>query len=171
MPTTQQSKSKGPYCSQRSNQLREFLVGGSLSALPGRGLTCILTASRGFGAWLQVSFLLIFVRPWQPSQKCRWWDKDAGPPPNIFFCHGYCHRCRQDSFVKGSSQLSFQGSPDCVFIRQEPLQVQARASAPSAHITTAWTPPDVFLVQDYPHCLRVETLRTTQEGVHPNLGA
>ena len=110
-------------------------------------------------------------RPWQPSQKCRWWDKDAGPPPNIFFCHGYCHRCRQDSFVKGSSQLSFQGSPDCVFIRQGPLQVRARASIPSAHITTAWTPPDFFLVQDYPHCLRVETLRTTQEGVHPNLGA
>ena len=62
-------------------------------------------------------------RPWQPSQKCRWWDKDAGPPPNVFFCRGYCHRRRQDSFVKGSSQLSFQGSPDCVFIRQEPLQV------------------------------------------------
>lgn len=67
VPTTLQSKSKGPYCSQRSNQLREFLVGGSLSALPGRGLTCILTASRGFGGWLQVSFLLIFVRAPKPS--------------------------------------------------------------------------------------------------------
>lgn len=38
-----------------------------LSALPGRGLTCILTASRGFGGWLQVSFLIIFVRAPKPS--------------------------------------------------------------------------------------------------------
>ena len=108
-------------------------------------------------------------RPWQPSQKCRWWDKDAGLPPNIFFCHSYCHRRGQNSFVKGSSQLSFQGSPDCVFIRQEPLQVQARASTPSARITTARTPPDFSLVQDYPHCLRVETLsvRGWRRCAHP----
>lgn len=66
VPTTLPSKSKGPYCSQRSNQLRDFLVGGSLSLLPGRGLACILTGSRGFGGWLQVSSLLIFARASDP---------------------------------------------------------------------------------------------------------
>ena len=67
VPTTLPSKSKGPYCSQRSNQLREFLVGGSLSSLPGRGLACILTCSPGFGGRLQVSSLFIFVRASDPS--------------------------------------------------------------------------------------------------------
>lgn len=55
--------------------------------------------------------------PWQPAQAYRWQDKNASPLQNVFLCHSHCHRLSWDSFFKGFSQISFQESPDCVFIQ------------------------------------------------------